>query len=74
MATPRQTLTVQLAHAQMRIAELEIKLADAQERALRLAVKSLPAIKTVAHTPWVRPAHMEAARQAAMAGHCVVRV
>lgn len=63
MAKP--TLTVQLMHAQKRIAELEQQLA---------AAKTPRAIKVVAHTPWARPAHMEAARQLAMSGHCVVRV
>jgi len=61
----KPTLTVQLMHAQLRIAELEQQLA---------AAKAPRAIKVVAHTPWQRPAHMEAARQAAMSGHCVVKL
>lgn len=65
MATKLE-LTAELATARARIAELEAALAA------RPAAK--PAIKTVAHTPWVRPARMEAARQQAMSTGCVVRV
>lgn len=72
MATQRQTLRVQLDHALIRISELEAQLADTQTKLL--ATQSPRAIKTVARTPWVRPAYMEAARQLAMSGHCVVKV
>lgn len=64
MSTPRQSLTVKLTHAEIRIAELEALLAA------RPAAKSPRRI--VAHTPWVRPAWMEAARAQAMAtGNCI---
>lgn len=69
MATKLE-LTAELATARARIAELEAALAA--RPAVRPAAR--PAIKTVAHTPWVRPAHMEAARQRAMATGCVVKV
>ncbi len=58
----KQTLTVQLMHANARIAELEAKLAEAQTRACRPQPRAA----------WSRPAHMEAARQLAMStGRCV---
>lgn len=64
----KPTLTVQLMHAQARIAELEAKLAEAHDRALRTALKALPQPRTA----WQRPSHMEAARQLAMStGRCV---
>ena len=52
MATPRQTLTVQLMHATARIAELEAQLAQRQ-----------PA---VTRPPRELPAHFVAAREAAI--------
>ena len=66
----KQTLTVQLMHANARIAELEAKLAEAHDRALRTAVKALPQPRAA----WSRPAHMEAARQLAMSTGCCVKV
>lgn len=58
----KRTLTVQLMHANARIAELEAKLAEAQTRVCRPQPRAA----------WSRPAHMEAARQLAMStGRCV---
>ena len=53
MATPRQTLTVQLMHATARIAELEAQLAQRQ-----------PPVAT--RPPRELPAHFVAAREAAI--------
>lgn len=81
MAKP--TLTVQLMHAQRRIAELESMVLSIDEirseqnvriAELEAARPAKPAIKTVAHTLWQRPAWMEAARAQAMATGQVVRV
>ena len=83
----KPTLTVQLMHATARIAELEIQLAnlarellDSQTTSDVLTAKLIakPAYtnrKVIAPRPeWVRPAHMEAARQQAMATGSVVLV
>lgn len=80
----KPTLTVQLMHAQRRIAELEAMVISIDEirseQNARIAEleDAKPANtnrKTVApRAPWQRPAHMEAARQLAMSSHCVVQV
>lgn len=58
----KPTLTVQLMHAQARIAELEVQLAEA-----RAAKPAYSNRKVVAPSTWQRPAWMEAARAQAMA-------
>lgn len=60
------TRNTELEAARLRISVLEGELA--------LRPRVITATKTVARAPWQRPAHMEAARQLAMSGHCVVRV
>lgn len=62
----KQTLTVQLMHANARIAELEAELA------LRPRTPAPRAVYTP--TPRVLPAHMVAARELAMRTGCVVKV
>ena len=86
MATQRQTLTVQLCNANIRIAELESQLISAEFSITALTHELAEAQKPKAQSPariaylarpraeWVRPAHMEAARQAAMATGRVTRV
>ena len=78
----KPTLTVQLMHAQARIAELEALLGNENLRTLELeqqlaeAKAAKPANtnrKVIAPRPeWVRPAWMEAARAKAMATGSVV--
>lgn len=60
------TRNAELQSARLRISVLEGELA--------LRPRTNAAINVVARTPWQRPAHMEAARQLAMSGHCVVKL
>lgn len=72
----RSEQSVHLAELNDRIEELErlVEVHKAEAHNLRLKQRGNSAIKTVAHTPWVRPAHMEAARQQAMSTGCVVKL
>lgn len=57
------TRNTELEAARLRISILEGELALRPQRQ-----------HVAARAPWQRPAHMEAARQLAMAGHCVVKL
>lgn len=76
MATQRQTLTVQLAHAKIRISELEQQLADAT--APKVATQTPARIAYMARPRSTEPSAFQlacaAAKAAAMAGGIVTRV
>jgi hypothetical protein len=81
----KQTLTVQLMHANKRIAELETLFANAESARLALAIKLLPAGPTPARIAYLASRNVERApsdfalrcaiaKAAAMAGGKAVRV